>query len=144
MSARHVVAADVVEKHLLGAVARVVDFRAVLVDVDLHAGIDRLDGRPGVAVDVVVAEAVEVDEIELREPGRIRARQRGSPAVVDGERGNELGRGRSAGAAAGGTAGRRYCHRAGGPRGVVGYGVEGTDAVVVGRAGGEPGMGISG
>src|SRR3977135_3004282 len=91
--ARNVIAADGVEGDLGQGVLIIVDIRAVLVEVDRHIGIEGLDRRPGVGADLVIAEAVKVEQIEFREPRRVGGDERGASAVVEKERLQEFARG---------------------------------------------------
>src|SRR5260221_12774649 len=86
MSARDVVPAKAVEVQLRGAVQVVRRLRPHLVEVDLHIGVDGFDRGPGARADVVVAKAVDVDEIELRERRRIGGDESGGSAVIDEQR----------------------------------------------------------
>src|SRR5882672_88125 len=81
--ARIVIAADGVDELRRLAVLIVVDVRAVLVEVDLHVGIEGLDCRPGVRADLVVAEAVKVEQIVFREPRRVGGDENGASAVIE-------------------------------------------------------------
>src|SRR5712664_1197950 len=91
--ARDVIAADGVERDLGQGVLVIVDIRGVLVEVDRHVGIDGLDRRPGVRADLVIAEAVKVEQIEFREPRRVGGDECGASAVVEKERLQEFARG---------------------------------------------------
>src|SRR5258706_8078966 len=92
MSARDVVTARAVEVQLRGAVEVVRRPRPHLVEVDLHIGVEGFDRGPGARADVVVAKAVDVDEIELRERRRVGGDERGGSAVIDEQRGDEFAR----------------------------------------------------
>src|SRR5712691_2933431 len=91
ISARDVVTAKAVEVQLRGAVQVVRRLRPHLVEVDLHSGVEGFDRSPGVRGDVGVPEAVDVDEIELREPRRIGGGGSGASAVIEEERPYEFG-----------------------------------------------------
>src|SRR5712691_3184833 len=92
ISARDVVTAKAVEVQLRGAVQVVRRLRPHLVEVDLHSGVEGFDRGPGVRGDVDVPEAVDVDEIELRERRRVGGDGSGASAVIDEERGDEFAR----------------------------------------------------
>src|SRR5439155_20335853 len=83
--ARNVIPADGVDKHRGQRVLIVVDVRAVLVEVDLHLGIEGFDCRPSVRADLVVAEAVKIELIEFRELRRVGGDESGATAVIDQE-----------------------------------------------------------
>src|SRR5712691_9962951 len=91
MSARDVVTAEAVEVQLRGAVQVVRRLRPHLVEIDLHVGVDGFDRGPSARADVVVAKAVDVDEIELRERRRVGGDESGGSAVIDEERRYEFG-----------------------------------------------------
>src|SRR5213596_1017961 len=84
--ARNVVAADGVDGHRGQRVLIVVGIRAILVEVDLHLGIEGPDCRPGVRTDLVVAEAVKVEQIEFRELRRVGGDESRTSAVIKKER----------------------------------------------------------
>src|SRR6266851_8333938 len=83
--ARIVIAADGVDELGRLAVLVVVDVRAVLVEVDLHLGIEGLNRCPGVRANLVVAEAVKVEQIEFRELRGVGGDQSGASAVIEKE-----------------------------------------------------------
>ena len=85
VSARNVVAADGVDVKCGLAVLIVVDIRAIHVEVDPHVGIEGLDCRPGVRTELVVAEAVKIEQIEFREPRSVGGDERGASAVIKKE-----------------------------------------------------------
>src|SRR5712691_5208275 len=91
ISARDVVTAKAVEVQLRGAVQVVRRLRPHLVEVDLHSGVEGFDRSPGVRGDVGVPEAVDVDEIELREPRRMGGGGSGASVVIEEERPYEFG-----------------------------------------------------
>ena len=84
--ARNVVAGEGVDVDLGHGVLVIVDIRAVHVEEDRQVRIDGLDCRPGVRTDLVVAETVEVEQIEFREPRRVGGDERRASAVVEKER----------------------------------------------------------
>src|SRR5258705_297723 len=98
MPARDVVPVNDVEEQLGYAVVKIGVLRSQLIEVNLCVEVGALDGRPGspaavarIGVDVGVAEAIDVDEVELRERRKIPGVERDASPVVDEERRDELG-----------------------------------------------------